>query len=47
VQYVFENAFRFNQLGYAAAMSILLALVLLGVSLLQLRASRESRASDG
>ena len=40
VLYIFENAFRFNKMGYAAAISVLLALFLLVISVYSLRASR-------
>lgn len=40
VLYIFENAFRFNKMGYAAAISVLLALFLLILSVYSLRASR-------
>ncbi|MDE0377224.1 MAG: sugar ABC transporter permease [bacterium] len=40
VLYIFENAFRFNKMGYAAAISVLLALFLLIISVYSLRASR-------
>ena len=41
VLYVFELAFRFNRLGYAATVSVILAVLLLIFSILQLRLSRE------
>ena len=41
VLYIFENAFRFNKMGYAAATSVLLALFLLIVSIYSLRKFRE------
>lgn len=40
VLYIFENAFRFNKMGYAAAISVLLALFLLVISVYSLRVSR-------
>ena len=40
VLYIFENAFRFNKMGYASAISVLLALFLLIISLYSLRVSR-------
>ncbi len=42
VLYIFENAFRFNKMGYASAISVLLALFLLIVSVYSLRTSRAS-----
>ena len=40
VLYIFENAFRFNKMGYAAAISVLLAVFLLIISIYSLRVSR-------
>ena len=40
VLYLFENAFRFNKMGYASAISVLLALFLLIISVYTLRSSR-------
>ena len=40
VLYIFENAFRFNKMGYASAISVLLALFLLVISVYSLRVSR-------
>jgi len=45
VLYIFENAFRFNKMGYASALSILLALFLLAVSVYSLRISSSRRKS--
>lgn len=42
VLYIFELAFRFNRLGYAAAISVVLALILLVLSIVQMRLTRES-----
>ena len=41
--YIFELAFHFNRLGYAATISVLLAALLLLLSLLQMRLTREER----
>jgi ABC-type sugar transport system permease subunit len=41
VLYIFELAFRFSRLGYAAAISVLLALILLVLSIVQMRMTRE------
>ncbi len=44
VMEIYENAFVFNQLGYASTQSVLLALILIAISLLQSRLSgRRSR----
>ncbi len=40
VLYIFDTAFKFGGFSYAAAISALLMVILLGVSLLQLRATR-------
>ena len=41
---IYENAFVFNQLGYASTQSVLLALLLIVISLLQSKLSgRKSR----
>jgi multiple sugar transport system permease protein len=40
VLYIYQNAFRFNKMGYAAAVSVVLALFLMAISLLQLYGSR-------
>ena len=40
VLYIFENAFRFNKMGYASAISVVLALFLLVISVYSLRVSR-------
>lgn len=42
VLYIFELAFRYSRLGYAAAISVILALILLALSIAQMRATRES-----
>jgi len=42
VLYIFELAFRFNRLGYAATISVIVAIILLALSIVQLRTSRES-----
>lgn len=44
VLYIFDLAFKFSRLGYATAISVILAVILLAVSLIQLRSSRESRS---
>ena len=41
VLYIFQLAFVFNRLGYAAAVSVILALILLAIALIQRRISRE------
>lgn len=41
VLYIYDLAFRFNQLGYAATISVILALILITISILQLRVTRE------
>jgi ABC-type sugar transport system permease subunit len=38
---IYEYAFRFNQLGYAAAISVILALILVVISVLQFFMTRE------
>lgn len=38
--YIFQNAFDFNQLGYAAAISVVLLILLLGVALVQMKLLR-------
>ena len=38
--YIFENAFRFNKMGYASALSVVLFALLIGVTLLQMRVMR-------
>jgi multiple sugar transport system permease protein len=43
VLYIYENAFIFNNMGYAAALSVILALFLLAASMIQMSLSRESR----
>ena len=45
VLYIFDLAFRFNRLGYAATVSVILAAILLIFSMLQLRASRENKGA--
>jgi ABC-type sugar transport system permease subunit len=40
--YLYENAFRFFDMGYAAAISIVLFIVLVGISVLQFKLT-ESR----
>lgn len=42
VLYIYENAFIYNKMGYAAAISVVLALFLLGASLIQMAISRKS-----
>ncbi len=42
--WIFENAFTFNKLGYAAAMSVALVLILLVVTAVQLRLLRASES---
>ncbi|WP_320129857.1 sugar ABC transporter permease [uncultured Sphaerochaeta sp.] len=42
---IYENAFVFNQLGYASTQSVILAVILIGISLLQMRFS-ESRKGE-
>lgn len=42
VLYIFELAFRFNRLGYAATLSVFVAAILLAFSVFQLRSSREN-----
>lgn len=41
VLYIYDLAFRFSQLGYAAAVSVILALILIVISIIQLRVTRE------
>lgn len=36
--YIYENAFRFNKMGYASALSVILFALLIGVTLIQMRA---------
>jgi multiple sugar transport system permease protein len=38
--YIFENAFRFNKMGYASALSVVLFALLIGITLLQMRMLR-------
>lgn len=38
--YIFENAFRFNKMGYASALSVVLFALLIGVTLIQMRVMR-------
>ncbi|MGN8119539.1 carbohydrate ABC transporter permease [Labrys sp. 22185] len=40
IWYIYESAFRFSKMGYASAMSVLLFLVLVGVTLIQMRVMR-------
>ncbi len=42
--YIFENAFSFNRLGYAAALAVGLMVLLLGVTAVQLRLLRASES---
>ncbi len=42
VLYIFNLAFKFSRMGYATAVSVILALILLVVSIVQLRVSREA-----
>jgi len=42
VLYIYENAFVYNKMGYAAAISVVLALFLLGASLIQMSISKRS-----
>jgi len=42
VLYIFELAFQFNRLGYAATISVFVAIILIALSFFQLRTSRES-----
>lgn len=44
IQHIYESGFREFRLGYAAALSLFLFLVMLGVSALQLRLMREDEA---
>ena len=41
VLYIYDLAFRFNQLGYAATVSVILALILIVISIIQLRVTKE------
>lgn len=41
VLYIFELAFNFNRLGYATTVSVAVAVILLVISLIQMRTSRE------
>lgn len=47
VEYIYDNAFRFNRMGYAVAMAVLLALILVVLSVVQLRTSREAGVDHG
>ena len=40
---IYENAFVFNQLGYASTQSVLLALFLIGISLMQMKFSNSKK----
>ena len=40
---IYENAFVFNQMGYASALSVILALILIVISLLQMRVSKSEK----
>ncbi len=40
VMHIYDNAFVYNQMGYASALSVVLAVILIAVSLLQIRGSR-------
>lgn len=42
--YIFENAFSFNKMGYASALSVALFLILLVITLIQLRLLRASES---
>ena len=42
--YIYENAFRFNKMGYASAISVVLFAVLILVTLLQMRVLRADRS---
>ncbi|MCF7943564.1 MAG: sugar ABC transporter permease, partial [Spirochaetia bacterium] len=39
VMHIYDNAFVYNQMGYASALSVVLAVILIAVSLLQIRGS--------
>lgn len=41
VLYIYEQAFAFNRMGYASALSVILALIIVGISLIQWYLSRE------
>ncbi|MGB8816371.1 MAG: sugar ABC transporter permease [Rhizobiaceae bacterium] len=38
--YIYENAFRFNKMGYASALSVVLFALLIGITLMQMRVMR-------
>ena len=40
VIYVYENAFKFFKIGYAAALSLVLFLITLGITIFQTRLSK-------
>ncbi|GLS23362.1 sugar ABC transporter permease [Labrys miyagiensis] len=44
IWYIYESAFRFSKMGYASAMSVLLFLVLIAVTLVQMRVLRADRS---
>ena len=41
VHYIFHLAFRFNRFSYATALSVILAVLLIAISILQLRITRD------
>jgi multiple sugar transport system permease protein len=44
---IYENAFVFNQMGYASALSVILATVLIVISIVQMRIQASSRRQGG
>lgn len=43
---IYQYAFRFNQMGYAAAISVVLALILVVISMIQFSVTRERKLPD-
>jgi len=40
---IYENAFVFNQMGYASALSVILAIILIVISIIQMRVSKSEK----
>ncbi len=46
VMSIYDNAFRYNQMGFASAISILVALILIGLSVIQFLSVRERKSKN-
>jgi multiple sugar transport system permease protein len=44
VYYIYQNAFSFYRMGYASAMSVVLALIMIGYTMLQMRVMRANQS---